>query len=206
MCQRIIVSPLKYSKIIKGGNPKTGNLQYLLYQYNTKSRYGPYGFGMDDVSSNFMDKLLNNSVWWNIEKLEYCQVNNPLIKNNLYLPGIFFFDATEIVLEELDKTISLINRKKKNELLKRYNKPPLEIEETLFTLLYDPSTNSYDGNILNHFIVINQGFCIWNNDINYGRHFIFYDNRNVINKIANIASNLTIKIEKMDDINLLPSW
>ena len=195
--ERIIkFSVPEYGKIFDCRMELKCNPYCICYQYNIDNKYGPYGFNTKK-SAQFIKNVFGEVLSWDAEKYQLYKTS--------YRQGLNFYGNLDGILYLYEKSKSYQKATKKNELLKRYNKPIQPLPEK--PLVLDISDEGvYKSAIINK--LKETGISIFIG-VSYapeaGESLILFD-ENLTEKIKHVAYMIDIDFVEVHSIDDLKPW
>lgn len=174
-----------------------------LYVICYRSPEGPLGFESNVVSEKLLQELIGDSTWYDIKDNIFYTDKDEVLHRNIYvLRGLFLADYPEI-----DKEIALSRELhltiKKNEILRRHNKPTLPIRPNLFLQLSDNGLLSAD--LINMLLFKKVNFMIGKSG-EFGNHLITPKDSTFMQKLAGICLVNNEKLNIVSSVWDVPSW
>lgn len=168
-----------------------------------KTKEGPLGFNLDPNGGQIFRALVQDTIWLKASGQTFHLLDAAYLETHImyHFDGLFLDQiVAEIEKEESNKVI-----RKKNFLLRRYDKPVLEEKSSIFSPIYDRVSRKYDGTILDS--LYNDGIAVaLGHQDSLGTHFIFHRTSIFMERLIHICKELEMPILYMYDEKEIPSW
>jgi len=191
----------EYKNVINEGLiPKLSN-DVNLYMWKSIDR--SVGFESDDDGIEFLNHLIADADTLLFPEIEL--VNSPeILRTKMYrLRGVSLWNAKSEIEKEYQKLQEFLRLKKKNELLTRYGKQPIELEEPVF---FDWYRNKRYTDEFVDFCVRNEiEFIIWEQS-DLGTTFFEFEKGDhfMLDKVNMIAKDLNVDVKTVFDVVNIP--
>ena len=172
-----------------------------IYMYVGKSADGTLGFDTNNTAVMFVERFLDQRVSVLFPSLEIIDSKEKIKKSIHNLRGISFLNNSELLKQEHDKYLLYENKRKKNVLLARYNKPVEQLEIPTICDWYDSSTRRYSKEFLEYCRQHEINFIVWAFSA-FGSYFFSF--KTVNDQVRAISDELGIDVTIVDDISKMP--
>lgn len=181
------------------------DLDEHLFSVHYKSMDGPLGFNIDQNSSELFRIVVENAVWYNLYNSEFYNLTEEFLSNEKMrrINGIFMI-CNKYVNEEIKKEKRLRSAQKRNQLLQRYGKPPIEEITTIFTDIYDKITRRYIPDkmrVLAKCVEIAIG-----DEDSLGSYIVMTQGSVFMKRLHDGCSNLKISVKQVQSDKYIPAW
>ncbi|MCD8406239.1 hypothetical protein [Tenacibaculum finnmarkense] len=185
----------KFETPIKGG----------IRVYLWKSVNNSLGFNIDALGINFLKNMISkSSTFLSTNKgIELITKEEEKIDENINnFKGISLWDDKELIKKEYKLYEDFLKIEKKNELLKRFKKELIEVDEPRIIKWFDNERWNYE--FLNFIQKNNLKFIVWDWS-DFGIYFYeLYNDDFFLNKVKDISNSLDIKVNEVSNIKDIP--